>query len=268
VSGGSVFVFQCKRSGRCCSLPEGYAFVDAQEIAALAAHLELSVEDFERRYVREVAHPRTGERVGALRDRPDGACGLLDGQATCGAYEARPRQCREFPHWDSVLDDAAGFERARRTCPGIEELPGSARRAEAAGLWASALAGLPGGEGATCPFGPSGPGPHVSGLELTCLTEAQSPTGSNLCPAHEDGRCTAPGRRPLACRVRAEADAGTAEASAAALEAARGGLEALIQRLDWPRSHGPIGDLARRSADLEASSEAPLRLRFEPHRTR
>ncbi|MDF1797925.1 MAG: YkgJ family cysteine cluster protein [Planctomycetota bacterium] len=265
---GSTFVFSCRRSGRCCSLPGGFAFVDDGEVAALAAHLELTVEAFEQRFVREVTHPGTGERVGALRDRPDGACALLEGQATCGAYEARPRQCREFPHWDSVLDDPAGFARARQTCPGIEELPGPARRAEAARLWADSLADLPGGAATACPFDPSGPGPHVSGLELTCLTAGVAPTGSSFCPAREGDRCGAPERRPLACRVRTEAAAGTSEASAPALEDALGALEALIERLDWPRSQGPIGDLARRSALLEASAKAPLRLRFDPHRAR
>ncbi len=87
------------------------------ETAAMARELSMSEEHFVARFVR-----RSGERLSLREVSTSGSgdrCALLTGANTCSVYASRPAQCRNFPYWPSVLDDAAAFESARATCPGI-----------------------------------------------------------------------------------------------------------------------------------------------------
>lgn len=61
----------------------------------------------------------------SLRERADGSCTLLDGQAECSVYEARPAQCRSFPDWPQ-LQSPAGLRAAAAYCPGIQLFPDDA----------------------------------------------------------------------------------------------------------------------------------------------
>ncbi|MGC6486965.1 MAG: YkgJ family cysteine cluster protein [Planctomycetota bacterium] len=109
------FRFSCRRSGNCCAVPGGFVRVSAGEAAAIAAHLELSVEAFSRRYL-----TADGER---LRDGVvTGRCVFLrDGAAAaCSIYPARPQKCRDWPYWPEALEDPALMARILRTCPGVE----------------------------------------------------------------------------------------------------------------------------------------------------
>ena len=132
-AGPGAFRHGCLRSGRCCRVTGGIRFLGPGEAAALAAALGLAPEAFAARYVTGRVHPDTGALGEALRDRPDGACVLLEGDRTCRAYAARPARCRTFPAWPELLADPAAFARVRDLCPGIEVLP--------------AGAGEPGGDG-------------------------------------------------------------------------------------------------------------------------
>ena len=123
-----AFAFACLRSGRCCRVQGGIRFLASGEAAALAADLDLDEAAFAARYVTARVHPDAGDLRDALRDRPDGACVLLEGHNTCRAYDARPASCRDFPAWGAILEDRAGFERARSLCPGLEALPEGAER--------------------------------------------------------------------------------------------------------------------------------------------
>lgn len=88
--------FDCtKCPGYCCSYP--VISVDARDIARLAAHLKLSPEEIEARYVKS-GH---GEKR-ILKRNPDPyfgkICKLFDRKLRrCGAYAARPEVCRRFP---------------------------------------------------------------------------------------------------------------------------------------------------------------------------
>lgn len=82
---------ECERCGACCRWP-GHVLLTADDIARLAAHLGLAETDFIERYC-ELARNRAQL---TLRDGPDGTCVFLDGN-DCRVYDARPRQCREFP---------------------------------------------------------------------------------------------------------------------------------------------------------------------------
>jgi Fe-S-cluster containining protein len=109
--------------GNCCSGPPGYVLVNDQECGALAARLGVSTGDFIDRYTHVLAEGRSLVE----REGPRGFdCVFLDrekvpGRAVCGVYEDRPRQCRTWPFWNSVLRDASSWARAGGVCPGINK---------------------------------------------------------------------------------------------------------------------------------------------------
>lgn len=105
--------FQCTQCGDCCTGAPGYVWVNKEEIAQLAERMEMDVEQFESQLVRKVGIRRS------LREYPDGDCVLLDPDTRkCMAYEARPRQCRTWPFWDSNLKDPEAWEETCEVCPG------------------------------------------------------------------------------------------------------------------------------------------------------
>lgn len=105
--------FTCTQCGDCCTGAPGFVWVNQAEIDAMAAKLGLETDEFERRFVRKVGIRRS------LTEYPDGDCILLDPQTRkCSVYEARPRQCRTWPFWDSNLRTEADWQRTCEVCPG------------------------------------------------------------------------------------------------------------------------------------------------------
>ncbi|MEX0818019.1 MAG: YkgJ family cysteine cluster protein, partial [Pirellulaceae bacterium] len=91
--------FKCTQCGDCCTGAPGYVWVNKAEIEALAAERgEPDVETFESEYVRKIGIRRS------LREFPNGDCVFFDSEKRkCTVYNARPRQCRTWPFWDSNL---------------------------------------------------------------------------------------------------------------------------------------------------------------------
>jgi Fe-S-cluster containining protein len=115
--------FGCTMCGNCCTGPEGYVLVSDAEARALAARLKMSVDDFLRRHTRMT---REGRSLNEYKTSFGMDCEFLDrksvpGKAVCGVYEDRPAQCRTWPFWPSIVGSEQGWERARRTCPGIDK---------------------------------------------------------------------------------------------------------------------------------------------------
>jgi len=111
--------------GNCCSGPEGYVLVDDQEAAALAARFGLSLEEFTARFTRPTIMGRS--LIEKITDHGND-CIFLDrekipGKAVCGVYELRPKQCRTWPFWKSLLVSRKRWELASRMCPGINKGP-------------------------------------------------------------------------------------------------------------------------------------------------
>jgi Fe-S-cluster containining protein len=108
--------------GNCCSGPEGYVLIDDAEAVALAKRLGISVKEFVERYTRATSAGRS------LTERVTDAgndCVFLDrekipGKAVCGVYEDRPKQCRTWPFWKSLLHSRRHWERAKAICPGMD----------------------------------------------------------------------------------------------------------------------------------------------------
>jgi hypothetical protein len=83
------------------------------DIVRIAGHVGLALDDFGRRYVRQV-----GGRYALLESANDGACVFLSGER-CSIYDARPAQCRRFPFWDRLLESPARWREAALECEGI-----------------------------------------------------------------------------------------------------------------------------------------------------
>ena len=105
--------FECTQCGDCCTGAPGFVWVTRAEIEALAAQVNLPVDEFEKRYVR-----RVGIRH-SLVEFPNGDCVFFDGDSRrCTVYEARPRQCRTWPFWHSNLKSPEDWRHTCEVCPG------------------------------------------------------------------------------------------------------------------------------------------------------
>ena len=105
--------FKCTECGDCCSGAPGYVWVNKAEIAALAEKMKLDVDAFESRYIRKVGIRKS------LVEFANGDCVFLDGERrTCGVYDARPRQCRTWPFWESNLRTEEAWRNTCEVCPG------------------------------------------------------------------------------------------------------------------------------------------------------
>lgn len=103
--------YLCQRCGNCCRWP-GFVRVDGNEIAAIAAFLELSADEFIDRYT-DLRPSRAGLM---LKSHPDGSCIFLEGVNTCTIQAVKPQQCRDFPNkWR--------FDGWREQCEAIEVMP-------------------------------------------------------------------------------------------------------------------------------------------------
>ena len=106
--------FNCSQCGDCCTGAPGYVWVNKEEIAKLAAAAGIEdIDEFERLYVRKVGIRKS------LKEFPNGDCVFFDNETRkCQVYQARPRQCRTWPFWDSNLRTPEAWEATCEVCPG------------------------------------------------------------------------------------------------------------------------------------------------------
>jgi Fe-S-cluster containining protein len=122
-SHGPGLSFSCTMCGNCCTGPEGYVLVTEAEVQALATRFGMSVQDFLEQYTHKT---RQGRSLKERKTEFGMDCIFLDrqkipGKAVCGVYEDRPAQCRTWPFWKSNLTSRNAWERAKRTCPGMDK---------------------------------------------------------------------------------------------------------------------------------------------------
>ena len=113
---GNGLRFGCQRCGHCCGGSPGTIRVSEDEIEALAQRLEMHDAEFRSVYTRRL---RGGDV--SLRERSDGACVFFDSGAGCRVYEQRPRQCRTWPFWRSVVHSAERWAEEAESCPGMNQ---------------------------------------------------------------------------------------------------------------------------------------------------
>jgi uncharacterized protein len=105
--------FECTQCGDCCTGAPGYVWVNREEIAALAARVGIEIGEFEKRYVRSVGIRKS------LVEHANGDCVFFDGEKRkCTVYEARPRQCRTWPFWESNVRTPEAWQETCQVCPG------------------------------------------------------------------------------------------------------------------------------------------------------
>lgn len=103
--------FECRRCGECCTGEPGTIYVTRNEIASLAEHLHLAVDDFTQRFL----YPFKDSY--SIGEHPDGRCLFYDNG--CTVYPLRPNQCRTYPFWFSNLRSQSRWRMIEKTCPGI-----------------------------------------------------------------------------------------------------------------------------------------------------
>ena len=106
--------FECTGCGDCCTGAPGYVWVNKEEIQRLAEQVgEENLERFEKMYVRQVGIRKS------LKEYSNGDCFFFDNQTRkCKVYNARPRQCRTWPFWDSNVRDEQAWRETCQACPG------------------------------------------------------------------------------------------------------------------------------------------------------
>ena len=87
-------------------------WVNAEEIARIAAYRGEPLEQFSRRFVR-----RVGARY-SLVERPGGDCIFWSREQGCTVYPARPAQCQTWPFWPENIADRESWGTVCRSCPG------------------------------------------------------------------------------------------------------------------------------------------------------
>jgi Fe-S-cluster containining protein len=108
-----------KCPGYCCSYPR--IEVLDRDLARLAKHFGLSLEEAERRFTRRYRDEDSDERI--LRHRKDevfgSICRFFDTRARrCTVYEARPTVCRQYPNGSKCgYYDFITFERRHQGDP-------------------------------------------------------------------------------------------------------------------------------------------------------
>lgn len=105
--------FECTGCGKCCTGSPGYVWITPEEIEKIADHLNLSLSDFSKRYLRVVnGNYALKERIVTYD------CVFLDGKQ-CSIYSLRPKQCKTFPWWVQNLQTPEDWELAAKRCEGI-----------------------------------------------------------------------------------------------------------------------------------------------------
>ncbi|MFA6915183.1 MAG: YkgJ family cysteine cluster protein [Parachlamydiales bacterium] len=105
--------FECTGCGQCCTGAPGFVWVSEEDIKAMAAHLNLSIKEFRRGYLR-----RVGKRYSLLENPKTFDCIFLDGKK-CEIYQLRPTQCRTFPWWPTQVKSQEEWDAAASYCEGI-----------------------------------------------------------------------------------------------------------------------------------------------------
>ena len=82
------------------------------ELQAIAEFRGETLEEVTALYT----HVVNGDR--SLRDKPNTDCIFYDASLGCTVYDARPRQCRTWPFWESTVGTPKAWENTKRACPG------------------------------------------------------------------------------------------------------------------------------------------------------
>jgi Fe-S-cluster containining protein len=104
-------VFQCQQCGDCC-VGRGGIFVRPEEVAEMAALLEVDEQEFRVRYLESSS-------LGTRLAIQNGVCVFVEDNR-CRVHPVKPFICRQWPFLPALLADPEEFEAAKGACPGID----------------------------------------------------------------------------------------------------------------------------------------------------
>ena len=104
--------FACQPGCTKCCDKEGFVYLTEEDLTKAAAFLNLSPEEFEKRYVYRTRHQRR------LRKPRGTQCGFLT-ETGCSIHPVKPTQCRLFPWWPHLVESRREWEQTAKWCPGI-----------------------------------------------------------------------------------------------------------------------------------------------------
>ena len=94
--------------------------MNSREIAAMAADVNMTPEQFKKDYCR-----RIGIKYSLKEKRPSHDCIFLEknpeGGKYCEVYSTRPLQCRTWPFWKGLLANKHSWQAAAEGCPGMNK---------------------------------------------------------------------------------------------------------------------------------------------------
>lgn len=110
--------FGCTQCGQCCTGTPGFVWLDEHDITVLCEHLKLTKEKFLQTYTRLV-----DGKISLIEDPKNFDCVFLKNNK-CSLYGARPKQCKRFPFWDSILESKEDWDLTQQYCEGINHPEG------------------------------------------------------------------------------------------------------------------------------------------------
>lgn len=108
--------FKCTECGKCCTGSPGYVWVSEDEMMAMAAALNVSLDLFKRKYIRQ-----SDNRYALIEKKSQHFDCIFLKDRKCLVYQARPIQCRTFPWWKENLGSEESWKKASESCEGINE---------------------------------------------------------------------------------------------------------------------------------------------------
>ena len=110
--------FRCKapECSECCSgsRGEGYVWVSADEMEAIAKFINVEFDEFTDKYIRQV------DFAFSLTEKPNNDCVFLK-NGGCSIYSVRPTQCRTYPFWPNIMRAPETWAKEAEQCPGVGE---------------------------------------------------------------------------------------------------------------------------------------------------
>jgi uncharacterized protein len=104
--------FECQPGCTACCDQQGFVYLTENDVTRIAAHLNMSEAEFERRYIYRT------KNLLRLRVPKMSQCYFLrDGG--CSIHVVKPVQCRAFPYWPELVDDTKEWFKTAAYCPGI-----------------------------------------------------------------------------------------------------------------------------------------------------
>jgi Fe-S-cluster containining protein len=105
--------FKCTGCGDCCTGSPGYVWIDEKEIAEMAEFLNISEEEFVKKYTRRIRGSLS------LKEHPVNFDCVFLKEKKCLLYKARPNQCKAFPWWPENIQSKEDWDEAAERCEGI-----------------------------------------------------------------------------------------------------------------------------------------------------